>query len=154
MGFNIKLNYEKLMARVNLGSSSFLPSPLWMLEGCLHTVFEVKNMAIFTLHFRCLKCSCFFSNTLVSKKHISFCENANVVETNTRIQLQGFFVRKFLPKVFCTYILGLNFFWCKNIGASALINVGKIYTRVQFRQTFCAKRKCIMKWDLSNNVRI
>jgi hypothetical protein len=33
----------------------------------------------------------------------------------------AFFVQKFCAKHFCTYILGLNFFWRKNIGANALI---------------------------------
>jgi hypothetical protein len=32
---------------------------------------------------------------------------------------RGFFVQKFCTKLFCTYILGLNFFWPKNIGANA-----------------------------------
>ncbi len=35
--------------------------------------------------------------------------------------LRGFFARKFRAKLFCAYILGLNFFWHKNIGAYALI---------------------------------
>ncbi len=35
--------------------------------------------------------------------------------------LRASFVRKFCSKLFFTYILGLNFFWCKNIYANALI---------------------------------
>ncbi len=35
--------------------------------------------------------------------------------------MRGFFLRKFCVKLFCTNILSLNLFWCKNIGAKALI---------------------------------
>jgi hypothetical protein len=36
--------------------------------------------------------------------------------------MPGFFVRKFFSfEAFCTDILGLNFFLCKNIGANAFI---------------------------------
>jgi hypothetical protein len=34
---------------------------------------------------------------------------------------RAFFIRKFYAKIFGTYILGLSFFWCKNIGANALL---------------------------------
>jgi hypothetical protein len=34
---------------------------------------------------------------------------------------RGFFVWKFWAKLFCTYIKGLNFCWCKNIGANTII---------------------------------
>ncbi len=33
----------------------------------------------------------------------------------------SFFIRKFRGKLFCAYILGLNFFWRKNFGANVLI---------------------------------
>jgi hypothetical protein len=36
--------------------------------------------------------------------------------------MRGFFVQKFCAQLFCNCILGLNFFWYKNIGA----NVGEI----------------------------
>ncbi len=52
--------------------------------------------------------------------------NSVVKKVERRIQFhqhftRGFFVRKFCAKLFCTYILGLNFFWRKNIGANAHI---------------------------------
>ncbi len=39
----------------------------------------------------------------------------------TNILCAAFFVQTFCPYLFCTDILGLNFFWRKNNGANALI---------------------------------
>ncbi len=36
---------------------------------------------------------------------------------------RGFFRTKVLCKDFCTYILGLNFFWCKNISTTAALEM-------------------------------
>jgi hypothetical protein len=37
--------------------------------------------------------------------------------------LRAAFLQKFCSTLFCIYILGLNFFWQKNIGANALVKL-------------------------------
>ncbi len=57
---------------------------------------------------------------------------------------RNFFIRKFCPKLFCTYILGLNFFWRKNICANALIKCWWNWPQVSIsppfnEQLFCSE---------------
>ncbi len=54
-----------------------------------------------------------------------------------------FFVPKFCAKLFCTSILGLNFFWWKNIGVNALVKLttGLPELESDSKQTTLLKKK-------------
>ncbi len=57
--------------------------------------------------------------------------------------MHTFFVQKFFTKLFYTYILGLNFFWRKNIGTNAL---KKCWWNLPLVYEFVYKFEIILIW--------